>query len=82
MRLIADPFDENADIRGGLPFVPAEARAELERVLSRPSAKREVLLRRLVGRLELADVATLIALADTGRAVLLRLMRPLRHLGA
>jgi hypothetical protein len=45
-----------------------------------PPARRDVLLRSWVGRPERADLAQLIAMADTDEVVRLRLLRAIRDL--
>ena len=79
---MAAPFDENADIRYHLavlgPAALAELRPHLGSSLGRPYRD----LRALTARPTAADLATLIAMADTDEVVRLRLLRAIRDLGA
>ena len=58
------------------------ALAELRLFLEAPSDHRGTLLRALMARPTSADLATLIANADTDEVVRLRLLRAIRDLGA
>ena len=78
---MADPFDEDADVRSYLAVLGPAALAE-RRILEGPSTYRTALLRRLMTRPTAADLATLIAMADTDEVVRLRLLRAIRDLGA
>ena len=78
---MADLLDEDADIRSLAALGPA-ALAELRRILGGPSTYREAVLCRLMARPTSADLATLIAMADTDEVVRLRLLRAIRELGA
>jgi hypothetical protein len=77
---MADPFDEDREIRDGLSVLPLDTRVQLERVLEWPSDKLDELLRQLVGRPDLEYLATLISMADTSNEVRLRVLRALRDL--
>jgi hypothetical protein len=78
--MIADPFDED-DIRSHLAVLGPAALAELRRILEAPSTDRTEILRALTARPVSADLATLIAMADTDEVVRLRLFRAIRDLG-
>ena len=78
--MIADPFDEDADIRSHLAALGPAALAELRRILEAPARRTEI-LRALTARPTSADLATLIAMADTDEVVRLRLFRAIRDLG-
>ena len=78
---MADSFDEDADIRSHLAALGPAALAELRRILEAPSAYRTAVLRALTARPASADLATLIAMADTHEVVRLRLLRAIRDLG-
>ena len=79
-------FDEDAAIRSHLEAVVAvrglgaSAVEELERVLRAPHEQRAAALTALVARPAHADLATLIAMADTDEVVRLRLLRAIRDL--
>jgi DNA-binding GntR family transcriptional regulator len=75
-------FDEDADIRSHLAAFGDAALAELRRILEAPSAYRTQTLRAFTARPASADLATLIAMADTDEVVRLRLLRAIRNLGA
>jgi SAM-dependent methyltransferase len=76
---MADPFDEDADIRSHLAALGPAALAELRRILEAPD--RTAVLRALTARPTAADLATLIEMADTDEVVRLRLLRAIRDLG-
>jgi hypothetical protein len=57
------------------------ALAELRRILEGSSIDRTEILRALTARPTAADLATLIAMADTDEVVRLRLLRAIRNLG-
>ncbi len=78
---MTDPFDEDADIRSRLAALGPAALAELRAILEAPSARRTGVLRALPARPTSADLATLIAMADTDEVVRLRLIRATRDLG-
>ena len=92
---MTDPIDEDADIRSHLAALGPAALAELcQSLLSAPSSdsttQRAELyrtlevspdLRALAARPVYADLATLIAMADTDEVVRLRLLRAIRDLG-
>ncbi len=78
--MIADPFDEDADIRSHLATLGPAALAELRRVLERTSTYRTAVLRAQKARPAAGDLATLIAMADTDEVVRLRLLRAIRDL--
>ena len=76
---MADPFDEDADIREHLAALGPAALAELRRILEqKDSTYQTAVLRALSGRPTNADLATLIAMADTDEVVRLRLLRAIR----
>jgi hypothetical protein len=78
---MADPFDEDADVRSHLAVLGSAALAELRGILEAPSDRRTEILRTLTARPASADLATLIAMADTDEVVRLRLLRAIRDLG-
>lgn len=80
--IVTDPFDEDADVRSHLAALGPAVHAELHRILEAPSIDRTEILRALTARPALADLATLIAMADTDEVVRLRLLRAIRDLGA
>ena len=69
---MADPLDEDADVRSHLAALGPAALAELRR-------DRTGALRALLARPSSQDLATLIAIADTDEVV--RLLRAIRDLG-
>lgn len=75
-------FDEDADVRGHLAALGPVALAELRRVLEAPGPYRTAVLRALTARPASAELATVIAMADTDEIVRLRLLRAIRDLGA
>ena len=77
---MVDPLDEDADVRSHLAALGPDALAELRRILEAPD--RTPVLRALTARPASADLATLIAMADTDEVVRLRLLRAIRDLGA
>lgn len=77
---LADPFDEDADIRSHLAALGPAALGELRAILER--SDRTPVLRFLMAPPASADLATLIAMADTDEVVRLRLLRAIRDLGA
>jgi hypothetical protein len=81
-REMAGPFDEDADVRSHLAALGPAALLELGRILEGPSSDRTSVLRALTSRPTAADLATLIALADTDEVIRLRLLRAIRDLGA
>ena len=78
---MTDPFDEDADVCSHLAQLGPVALAELRRILEAPSTRRTEMLRGLTARPASADLATLIAMADTNEVVRLRLLRAIRDLG-
>jgi hypothetical protein len=56
------------------------ALAELQRVLDGPQTYRDALLRQFMARSQIADLATLIAMAEVDEGVRLRLLRAIRDL--
>jgi hypothetical protein len=76
---MADPLDEDADVRSHLAALGPAALAELRRILEAPD--RTLVLRALLARPSSQDLATLIATADTDEVVRLRLLRAIRDLG-
>ncbi|MDP9253261.1 MAG: hypothetical protein M3O80_09675 [Chloroflexota bacterium] len=77
---MADPLDEDREIRDGLCVLPLDARVQLERVLEWSPEQRDELLQQLVGRPDLEHLATLVSMADASNQVRLRLLRALRDL--
>ena len=76
-------YDEDADLREHLAALAPGALDELKRILEqKESTYRGAVLRALTGRPAYADLATLIAMADTDEVVRLRLLRAIRDLGA
>jgi hypothetical protein len=74
--------DEDADLREHLTALAPGARDELKHILEqKESTYRGAVLRALTGRPAYADLATLIAMADTDEVVRLRLLRAIRDLG-
>jgi hypothetical protein len=71
--------DKDADLRENLAALGPGALADLRRVLQRPQTYRDALLRQFMARPQLADLATLIAMADTDEVV--RLLRVIRDVG-
>ena len=57
------------------------ALGQLRRIIEGPSTYRTEILRALTARPAAADLATLIAMADTDEVVRLRLLRAIRDLG-
>jgi hypothetical protein len=76
---LGDPFHEDADIRSHLAALGPSALAEVRRILEVPD--RTEILRALTTRPSSADLATLIAMADTDEVVRLRPLRAIRDLG-
>jgi len=75
-------YDEDADIREHLAALGPGAVDELKRILEqKESTYRGAALRALAGRPANADLATLMAMADTDEVVRLRLLRAIRDLG-
>lgn len=75
-------FDEDADIREHLAALGPGALDELRRILEqKDSTYRTTVLRALAARPAYADLATLIAMADTDEVVRLRLLRAIRDIG-
>jgi hypothetical protein len=75
-------YDEDADIREHLAALGPGAVDELKRILEpKESTYRGAVLRALTARPAYADLATLIAMADTDEVVRLRLLRATRDLG-
>ena len=73
--------DEDADVRSHLARLGPAALAELRRILEGPPTDRTEILRALTARPTAADLATLIAMADTDEVVRLRLLRAIHDLG-
>jgi hypothetical protein len=82
MRASDAMFDEDADVRGHLAALGPVALAELRRVLEAPGPYRTAVLQALTARPASAELATVIAMADTDEIVRLRLLRAIRDLGA
>ena len=70
--------DEDADLGVYLAALGPGAVGELRRVLEAPASYRAAVLAALVARPAYADLATLIALADTDEVVRQRLLRAIR----
>lgn len=64
--------DEDAGLRANLVLLGPGAIADSERVLEAPQTYRDALLRKFIARRELADLATLIAMANSDEVVPLR----------
>ena len=77
--VLANPFDEDADVRSHLAALGPSALGELRNILER--SDRTPILRYLMARPASADLTTLIAMADTDEVVRLRLLRAIRDLG-
>ncbi len=78
---MADPLDEDADIRSHLATLARPALADLHNLLEAPETYRAAVLRALMPRPTCRDLATLIAMANTDEVVRLRLLRAIRDLG-
>ena len=76
-----DPIDEDIELRQSLAALGPGALADLKRVLEGSSEYRDAVLLALIARPDHADLATLIAMADTDEVVRLRLLRAMRTLG-
>ena len=76
-----DIFDEDASLRRNLAALGPDALRELRTILEAPQPYRDELLRAMLARPGLHDLATLIAMADSDKVVRLRLLRALRDLG-
>ena len=79
---MADPLDEDADIRSHLAVLGPAALGQLRDILEAPSTYRTAVLRALMVRATTSDLATLIAMADDDEVIRLRLLRAIRDLGA
>ena len=79
--MMADPTDEDGDLRSHLAAFGPDAIGELRRVLEAPSDYRTSVLHALTARPAYADLATLIAMADTDEVVRLRLLRAIKDMG-
>jgi hypothetical protein len=77
---MTDLIDEDRQLRNDLAVFGPVALRRLRDVLMWPPARRDVLLRSWVGRPERADLAQLIAMAETDEVVRLRLLRAIRDL--
>jgi hypothetical protein len=75
-------LDEDADLRANLASLGPAAIADLKRVLEAPQTYRDALLRQFIARPQLADLATLIAMANTDEVVRLHLRRAIRDMDA
>jgi hypothetical protein len=74
--------NEDDDMREHLAALGPDALGELKRILEqKDSTYRTAVLRALTARPASADLATLIAMADTDEVVRLRLLRAIRDLG-
>ena len=78
--MMVEPSDKDADIRSHLAVLGPAALAKLRRILEAPSADRTDILRALTARPTSANLATLIAMADTDEVVRLRLLRAIRDI--
>jgi hypothetical protein len=76
-----DLVDEDRGLREHFATFGPEALRELEGVLDWPQTHRDEILRQMVARPDLAELAQLIALADIYEVVRLRLLRAIRDLG-
>jgi hypothetical protein len=77
-----DPFDEDRELRRHLAALGPAALRELQDVLTWPHERRDALLRSWVCRPDLADLAQLIAMANTDEVIRLRLLRGIRDVDA
>jgi hypothetical protein len=77
-----DLLDENRELREHLAPFGVGALRELEGVLNAPQTYRDDLLRQMIARPDLADLAQLLAMADTDKVVRLRLLRAIRDVGS
>jgi hypothetical protein len=78
---LADPFDEDADLRSRLAALRPDALDELRRVLEAPTTYRTAVLRALTTQPVFTDLDTLIAMADSDEIIRLRLLAAIRDLG-
>jgi hypothetical protein len=74
--------DEDAKLRDSLASLGPGAIADFRRVLEAPQTYRDALLRQSIARPQLADLATLIAMAHTDEVVRLRLRRAIRDVAS
>jgi hypothetical protein len=79
---LADSIGEDAEVREHLAVLGPAALTELRRVLESPEPYRTAVLRARAARPPSADLATLIATADTDEVVRLRLLREMRDVGS
>jgi hypothetical protein len=77
-----DLLDEDRELRESLAELSPGWRRELEDVLNAPQAYRDELLAQMIARPDLADLAQLLAMADTGKVIRLRLLRAIRDIDA
>jgi hypothetical protein len=77
---MADPFDEDADLRATLAELGPAALEDLRGILEEPESYRDATMRALAFGHYPSDLATLIAMADTDETIRLRLLRAIRHL--
>lgn len=73
-------LDEDAGLRASLAVLGAAALGELRDVLMWPAARRDALLRSLIGRPGAEPLGQLIAIADTDEVARLRVLRAIRDL--
>jgi hypothetical protein len=73
--------NEDADLRANLASLGPGPLAERPRVLEGPQTYRDALAREFIARPELADLATLIAMANSDEVVRLRVLRAIRDAG-
>lgn len=73
-------FDADSEIRSHLAMLGPAALTELRRILEAPSTDRTEILRAPAARPVSADLATLIAMADTDEVIRLRLLRAIRDI--
>jgi hypothetical protein len=71
-------LDEDADLRANLAALGPGALADLQRVLEGSGDYRHAVLLSLMAKPAHADLATLIAMADTDEVMWLRLLRAIR----
>lgn len=76
-----DFIDEDGWLRANLAQLGEPALRELKMVLEAPQSYRDAVSRALIARPAAADLARLLAMADTDEVVRLRLLRALRDLG-
>jgi len=79
---VDDLIDEDWELRKSLAACEPKWLRELEYVLIAPDPLREDLERYLIKRPDLADLAQLLAMAETDKVLRLRLLRAIRDIKA